>query len=235
MLTLLGMIVSDMAKNSVIGSSGGWLRRLTFWAVYALIVIALAVFGGYYFMKYRNLKNMSSDQFSQLQTNQIITNVGKLYSLPKDEQPDVATVKDKEALKKQYPFFDQAENNDVVLIYKKAQIAILYRPATKKIVKSGTVNIQNQLSIKVIGKEADRKVIEQALTNGKVAYTDGGDAKANYIGVSVIDLGGNNAAQAKTLAEQLKGQVVAALPAGEDKPANTDVLIIAGSQVSSGN
>lgn len=221
-----------MSKDKLVGSGGSMLRKLIFWGVYALVVIGLAVFGGYYFMQYRHIKNMTADQFTQQQTNQIIANVGKLYSLPKDEQPDVATVKDKEALKKQYPFFDQAENADIVLIYKKAQIAILYRPSTKKIVKSGAVNVQSQLSVKIIGKQADREAAEKQLTAAKINFTDGGDAKANYIGVSVVDLSGNNATQAKALADQLKGQVIAALPAGEDKPANTDLLVIAGSATS---
>lgn len=220
-----------MLKDKAVTRSRGWLHKLLFWGIYSLVVVALAVFGGYYFMKYRHLNSMTADQFSQQQTDRIISSVGKLYSLPKNEQPDVATVKDKEALKKQYPFFDQAENADVVLIYKKAQIAILYRPSAEKIVKSGAVNVQSQLNVRVIGKTTDRQAVEQTLTAAKIAFTDGGEAKANYIGVSVVDLSGNNATQAKALADQLKGQVVATLPAGEDKPDKTDILVISGSPV----
>lgn len=192
-----------------------------------LVLLGLAGFGGYFFKKYQDTKNASPEQLQQAQINQTISEVGKLYNLPANEKPDVATVKDKEALKKQYPFFDQAENDDVVLIYKEAKLAILYRPATKKLIKVGPVNIENGLSIRTVGGEAERAAIEKLLTDNKLTFTSGGAAKTAISGVIVVDLKGNNSEQAKKLAAIVKG-TVGTLPEGEDKPADVDLLILVG-------
>lgn len=192
-----------------------------------LVLLGLAGFGGYFFKKYQDTKDASPEQLQQALVDQTISEVGKLYALPANEKPDVATVKDKEALKKQYPFFDQAENDDVVLIYKEAKLAILYRPATKKLVKVGPVNIENGLSIRTVGSEAERSVVEKLLTDNKLTFTTGGTAKTAVSGVIVVDLKGTNSEQAKKLAEIVKG-TVGTLPEGEDKPSDADLLILVG-------
>jgi hypothetical protein len=192
-----------------------------------LVLLGLAGFGGYFFKKYQDTKNASPEKIQQAQIDQTISEVGKLYALPANEKPDVATVKDKEALKKQYPFFDQAENDDVVLIYKEAKLAILYRPSTKKLVKVGPVNIENGLSIRTVGSETERAAVEKLLTDNKLTFTTGGAAKTAISGVIVVDVKGTNSEQAKKLAEIVKG-TVASLPAGEDKPADADLLVLVG-------
>ena len=80
---------------------------------------------------------------AQAQVDATIAQVGKLIALPTDEQPTVATVTDASKVKDQ-PFFANAQNGDVVLIYTKAQEAILYRPSSNIIVEVGAVNINNQ-------------------------------------------------------------------------------------------
>jgi nitrogen regulatory protein PII-like uncharacterized protein len=209
-----------MAKRS-------FLSRITFLKVLnVLVILALAGAAGYYFKKYDNLKNSTPDKIQQAQTDEYIKAVGKLYSLPKNEKPDVATVKDKEALKKQYPFFDQAENGDVVLIYKDAKLAILYRPSTKQLVKVGPVNIESGVSIRVLGKEADRGAVEKKLTDNQLAFSKA-EPKTAVTGITVVDVKGTNAEQAKKLAEIVGGQV-GTLPAGEDKPTDVDLLVFVG-------
>lgn len=199
-------------------------------ALIALNVVALLVLAGttgLFFKKYQDAKNASPEKLQQVQVDQTISEVGKLYSLPANEKPDVATVKDKEALKKQYPFFDQAENDDVVLIYKEAKLAILYRPATKKLVKVGPVNVENGLSIRTVGSDAERASVEKLLTDNQLTFTSGGASKTQLSGVIVVDVKGTNGEQAKKLAEIVKGSV-GTLPAGEDKPTDVDLLVLVG-------
>ncbi len=202
-------------------------------AANVLLILGLAVFGGYYFRKYQNLKNnpIPADQAAQEEVDRIISKVSKLYSLPKDEKPSVATVKDKEKLKDQ-PFFDKAENNDVTLIYSNAKLAILYRPSTDKIINVSTVTIQTGASkVKIIGDSAARAAIEKTLKENfanDVAVSGTSDAKGSYIGITVIDLSGQKGDVAKKLAEGLKGKV-GTMPEGEEKPQGIDILIIAGS------
>jgi hypothetical protein len=196
-----------------------------------LVIAGLAVFGGYYFKKYQdaNHKLTSPEQAAQEQVDAYIAEVGKLYALPKDEKPSVATVKDKEQLKDQ-PFFANAQNGDVTLIYSNAKLAILYRPSTKQLVNVSSVTIQNKPNVRVIGPADLRAPIEKTINDKlKDQFTlgTGSDSKAPHSGVLVVDLNGQQSDAAKKLAETLKGQV-GELPAGEDKPAGVDILIFVG-------
>src|SRR3990167_3435457 len=208
------------SRNSLV--SRGFVSKF----IILLIIAGLAAFGGIYYKKYQDLKTATHEKLQEAQVQDTISEVSKLYALPSDEQPDVATVKDKEALKQQYPFFDQAENDDVVLIYKEAKLAILYRPATKQLIKVGPVNVESGVAIKVIGSEADRAVVEGQLKTNNLAYTSG-SAKTAVTGITVVDVKGTNADQATRLADVVKGRV-GTLPTGEDKPDDVDLLIIVG-------
>ena len=79
-----------------------------------------------------DLKKNSPDLVKQ--TEDIIADVGKLIVLPKNETPTVATISDLSKLKGQ-PFFLHAHAGDKLLIYTKAQKAILYDPVMNKIVE----------------------------------------------------------------------------------------------------
>lgn len=123
-------------------------------AVNILVIVALAGAAGFYFKKYRDLNGKYTDvqgKYTELtkdpqaaqaaEVRKYIEEVGKVYDLPKDEEPSVATVKDKEQLKDQ-PFFARAENGDITLIYSSAKLALLYRPSTKQLVNVSSVTIQ---------------------------------------------------------------------------------------------
>lgn len=79
----------------------------------------------------------------QESTGSVLEEVAKLYELPKDESPTIATVQDKSKLAGQ-AFFDQAENGDQLVVYEKSGLAILYRPSQKKLVKVGPIDIKNE-------------------------------------------------------------------------------------------
>lgn len=116
---------------------------MLFLALVALIAIGVGV---YYYNQYTSLNNIIKNPNLAVtkQTQQLITQVGKLMELPKDEQPTVATVTDASKLKGQ-AFFANAVNGDKVLIYVKARKAILYDPVKNVIVDVAPVNIsQNQ-------------------------------------------------------------------------------------------
>ena len=209
-----------MAKRSLVS------KKTILRTINVLIILALAGAAGYYYRQYDDLKNSTPEKLQQAQTDQYINEVGKLYSLPQNEKPDVATVKDKEALKKQYPFFDQAENGDVVLIYKDSKLAILYRPTTKQLIKVGPVNIESGVTVRVLGKEADRAAVEKALNDNQLSFSKA-DPKTAVVGITVVDVKGTNGEQAKKLAEIVGGKV-GTLPVGEDKPSDVDLLVFVG-------
>lgn len=205
------------------------LRKTLILAAIILPFLALAAFGGYYYQKFSELNRMSAKDFQNRENSKVLKEVGKLYALPKDEEPVIGYVSDKEALKKQYDFFSQAENGDITLIYQQAKLAILYRPQSKQIVNTAPLNIQNQQPvIKILGKESDRAAVEKALNDNKLTFSVAGDPAGAHSGVIVVDVKGTNAQAAANLATIVKGKVEA-LPAGETAPENTDLLIIVGS------
>lgn len=216
-------MVKDTIKS---GRSKKRLRML----LYILPLLALIAFGGFYFKKYNDLKKNpgSADQIAQAEIDRYISEVGKLYALPQDEKPSVATVKDKEKLKDQ-PFFAKAENNDVTLIYTDAKLAILYRPSTKQIINVSSVTIEaTKPVVKVIG--SGRSAVEQKLNSNfsnDVTVSQGANAKNSYTEITVVDLTGQQSELAKKLADDLGGKV-GSLPSGEDRPTGVDILVIAG-------
>ena len=111
--------------------------------VLTLVVLALAGIGasGFFFYKYQGanklLKNTTG--VSAEESKNITDKVSKFYNLPQDETPNVATVLDVSKLTDQ-PFFKDAKNDDKVLIYAKAGIAILYRPSENKIINVSPVS-----------------------------------------------------------------------------------------------
>lgn len=106
-----------------------------------LVILAIAGIGGsYYFYKKYTDVTSNPNAVAQKEVNELVSDVGKLMMLPKDETPTVATISDKEKLSDQV-FFKNAENNDKLLLYNVAATAILYRPQTKKIINVAPVSL----------------------------------------------------------------------------------------------
>lgn len=219
-------------------------------AVSVLLLLALG-FGGttlYFYREYQFVKS-NPDMLPKKELDAITASIKRFMDLPSDEEPTLATVTDKEALKEQ-DFFKRAENGDKVLLYPKAGKAILYRPSTGRVVefaplilgasneatpsmvpqdeqsaqlKEVTVTIYN--GTKIVGlttayERALQKLEGVSVKNRKNA------SKNTYAKTLVVDLSGVNAEAAKKIAETVKGEVVKELPEGEAKP-DTDILIIA--------
>ena len=71
---------------------------------------------------------------SDIEIAKVVSQVGKLIVLPTGELPTIATITDLKQLKGQ-AFFNNAKVGDKVLIYTKAQKAILYSPSENKVVE----------------------------------------------------------------------------------------------------
>ena len=125
--------------------------QLIHWVV--LLLILALVGAGLSFALYNNSQKQLKAVQKQLadykkdpnaaakqETQDLIAKVGQLVVLPTDETPTVATVTDLSKLQDQ-PFFAGAQVGDKVLIYNNAKKAILYRPATHKIIEVAPINI----------------------------------------------------------------------------------------------
>ncbi len=208
------------------------IKKPLFAAANVLVIVGLAAFGTYYFRQYQHLKDNppSADSVQKAENDKIVAKAAKLYNLPSDEQPQVIFVKDKSKLTDQEKsiLLAKAETGDYELIYLKNKLAVLYRPSENKIVQSSPVTVNNTaLKTKVIGTAVARQTVTEALKAQQITPTDGGDAKTPPTSIVVVDLTGKNADQAKKIADSVKG-TVGNLPAGEDKPSDVDILIVAG-------
>ncbi|MEM6997758.1 MAG: hypothetical protein AAF413_02490 [Patescibacteria group bacterium] len=108
----------------------------------ALLIVGLAIFGGFFFYKYQQVKE-DTPKTQQEIAEDLVREVGRIYELPTDETPEVATIEDISKLSGQ-AFFERAENGDKILIYQEAKQAFLYRESTKKVINAGPVAVSQQ-------------------------------------------------------------------------------------------
>lgn len=104
-----------------------------------LIVAMVAIgFGGYFYYQLHNLQKNKGAEAAK-EAKDLLGKVAKLYLIPLEEDPTVATVSDPEALKDQ-SFFTSSQKGDKVLIFSKAGKAVLYRPTIDKIIEIAPIN-----------------------------------------------------------------------------------------------
>ena len=97
------------------------------------IAITSLIVAGYFYTEVGRLR-ADPQAAANNELQEIVAKVGKLFVLPEGEEPTLATVADPEQLKDQ-PFFVRAKKGDKVLVYNKAQKAILYDPVLNKIIE----------------------------------------------------------------------------------------------------
>ncbi len=217
-----------MAKKKV--------KKIALITLNIVVIVGLGFTSGFYFVKYRNEKN------NNLTTDQRIAKyekeISKSYTLPSGDKATLADVKSAEELKKDEAnkdFFKDVVNGDILLIYTNSKLGILYRPDTKKIIKTGPLAFKQQLTAFIVGAKADRDIViaalKQAFANDISTATEA-DAKAPLVagGTVIVDVSGKNADLVKRLATELKG-TVGNVPEGQDRaPEGAGVAIYAAPQ-----
>ena len=105
----------------------------------AAIFIALIIGSVYFYNRYTKTKLLLNNPTlaAKEEGAAVSAKVSLLMELPAEEAA-VVTVIDTAKLKGQ-PFFLRAKNGDKVLIYSKANKAIIYRPSTNKIIEVAPV------------------------------------------------------------------------------------------------
>ncbi len=116
-------------------------KRVVAISVISLIVVAGGgAFGWYEWYQYQLSQNPAVIYAKKLKT---ITDIAsQQVALPKGEQPVIATVSDITKLPKE-AFFQNAQNGDKILMYKKHKEAILYRPTTGNVITEAQLDFQN--------------------------------------------------------------------------------------------
>lgn len=221
-------------------SSQSFIIFITF----GIVLVAAIGFAIYFYLQYQRTQNQLDKSTQSNEQAALIEEVGKLIVLP-NEQPSIATVSDINKLKAQ-SFFAHARNGDKVLIYSKAQEAILYDPIANKIVEVGPISLSQVTPTQAAGAVNTAIPMRVAVYNGTstvglasqialelrekvptIIITSKADASQTYSATVVVDLTGQFASQASLLAKTLGGKV-GKLPIGETKPQNADLLVILG-------
>jgi len=136
-------IVATPVKKS---KKGGKLKAI-FLFIFFLLFIAVTVWGGWSYKMYLDAKNQitklssldGQQELAKQEIDKVVEKVKKHIRLPEGEDPVMATIIDVESLVKEQPFYQGANNGDKVLVYPKAQKAILYSPLDDIIVNVGPV------------------------------------------------------------------------------------------------
>lgn len=132
------------------------MNKQFFYIFGVLLLISMISTTGYFYTQVqKNHRELSALKTTPQPTPptgnvQIVNAVSKLIELPPVQPDDIIPIKDKSLLKDQ-PFFDQAKNDDVLLVYRTIKKAVLYRPSTNKIVDVTTINISSAAPGQVSG------------------------------------------------------------------------------------
>ena len=206
----------------------GHMRRFDIkkWLLITLnivVIAGLAATSVTFYLKYNNEKNKN------LTTDQRIAKyekeISKTYTLPAGEKATLADVKNAAELKKDETnkeFFKDAIDGDIVLIYANSKLGILYRPSSKKIIKTGPLAFKQQLSAYIVGGKTEREAViallKQAFSND-ISTASEADAKTPLTAGSttIVDVTGKNTDLVGRLATELKGKV-GSVPEGQDAP-----------------
>lgn len=196
---------------------------------FSLVLLVMAVITGYFFTQYQKIKN-NPEQVTKAENEALVEEVSKIYDLPKDETPTIATVIDKEKLKDQ-PFFANAQNGDKILIFTKAKKAIVYRPKEKVIVNAGPIALdQSALAqVALINSGGDIAGVEKKISEsfGDIATVFNKSEAKNRNNIKktiVVDVSGKNPEAAAKIAQGI-GAEVSSLPAGETAPDGASIVI----------
>lgn len=100
------------------------------------VLVGVAGFGYQYYLQ------LNPAVVYQHKLQAMTDKVGKSVALPKDETPVVATVTDKNLLPKE-KFFSYAKDGDKIIMYKKHELAILYRPSIGAVITQAKLEFRD--------------------------------------------------------------------------------------------
>lgn len=122
-----------------------YMNKRTFAITIAVIIILVIAGGSYYMFSRDTFESQGNPQeLSQRDITTLVVRVGKHIQLPTNEDPLVATIVDVESLVADQPFYQGAQNGDVLLIYQGASKAIIYSPSRDILVNVGPIILDGE-------------------------------------------------------------------------------------------
>lgn len=197
------------------------------------IVLLLGLSGAtaYLFIENRDLSRelaLPEQERKDLQNEKLLAEIGEIFDLPEGEDPTIVYVNDAEKAVEENPglaeVFDDLQQGDYLLVYRKARTAIHYRPSEQKVIKSTTVNLP--IAVEVFGSESaiaslDSK-FEQFGNQIVITRTQKDGITQGFI----YDVDGDQKAETESLAEQLGLEIGTTLPAGIEPDGQTEIVVV---------
>lgn len=184
-------------------------------------LVGLSVSTVMLYMSNKDLKQSQSLTTEQKNKN-LVEEINKVYNLP-DEEPVVAVVTDPEEFKKQYTAFDNAQNGDYLLFFRKARLNVLYRQSEKKVVKTADVVVP--ITVELIGSEAAMTSAEEQLKEFGNQITV---VKTKTDGITqsfVFDVDGDQSEETESVAKQLGYEIGSTLPTNFTPGEQTEIVV----------
>lgn len=125
-------------------TSGGFQgsKNKKWFIIGGCVIALLLVVAGYFFWQWMTIKNDPSAANKETITR-VTNQVSQIFQVPADEEPQVAKVTDAAKLKDQ-PFFAGVAQDDFVIIYQKAKLALLYREKDHKLINVDHVELDSE-------------------------------------------------------------------------------------------
>lgn len=228
--------VADSASRQSKDRKPGRLKRILTAKSFYLTLLLVGTIGttGYLYTQVQYLRK-NPQVANEASAKDTVKRVGALMELPKDEDPSVQTVTNKEQLA-DVPFFKDAKVDDKLLVYNKQNKAILFRPSENRIINVAPA-YANSLQLRIAIITSDEASARADEINKKIlsTYNNVSIAKdiqktdASITAVTVVDISGQNSPAAEQLASEL-GCKTGSLPDGITAPADVDLLVVVGDQ-----
>jgi hypothetical protein len=197
-----------------------------------LVVLGLAGSTFFFMNKYNDAKQQSA-QSTEEKNKELVAKVANLYDLPKDEEPTVILVKDAQNLKTDFEkqigeIFKNLENNDYILIYKKAKLGVHYRESTNKIIATTPVSIPIVTQVVSSADEASTATVDRLkqLFGNQLTIANKVDKNLEIEKTIVVDVSGSYEEEAKSIAAQLKAEVATSLPSDVRADEGVEIVVL---------
>ena len=190
-------------------------------AVNILALLLLGAATGYLFFENRDL-NDQVNLTSTEKNRRLVDEINQVFDLP-DEEPVVAVVTNVDDFKAEYGVFDNAEEGDYLLFFRKARLNVLYRQREKRVVKTADVNVP--IAVELVGSQKAIEAVKKVLTQFGSQIEIEEKVTDGITQSFVFDIDGDQTEQAKSIAEQLDYDVGSTLPSTVTPADNTEIMI----------
>lgn len=193
-----------------------------------LVIVGLMGATGYLFMENRDL-NDQANLTTEQQNERLVAEINEVYDLP-DETPIVAIVTDVDEFKSQYTSFDNAQQGDYLLFFRKNRLNVLYRQSERRVVKTADVAVP--ISVELIGTQAavDRVEDELAEFGNQIDITKKIDSDISQS--FVFDVDDDQSSETKSIADFLGYDIGTTLPSSLVPDTLTEIVIAVADDVS---